>query len=110
MAGKKGFQNVPQEHRAAISRKGGKAAHIAGTAHEFTPAEAKVAGSKGGKACQAKKRAMVGAAVKGITDGATSPKAPEAAEAIQEGDALSRSAMGDDSMSCGGHGGCGSSS
>jgi general stress protein YciG len=31
-------------------RKGGEAAHRRGTAHEFTPEEARIAGRKGGKA------------------------------------------------------------
>lgn len=32
-----------------IARKGGRAAHRHGNAHEFTPEEAKIAGRKGGK-------------------------------------------------------------
>lgn len=32
-----------------IASKGGKAAHAKGVAHEFTPEEARVAGSKGGE-------------------------------------------------------------
>jgi general stress protein YciG len=39
-----------------IARKGGKAAHSAGTAHEFTSEEARVAGRKGGRATHAKRR------------------------------------------------------
>jgi len=41
---------------SAIASKGGKAAHSAGTAHEFTSAEARVAGRKGGLATHAKRR------------------------------------------------------
>jgi uncharacterized protein len=51
------------EGRAKISeiaRKGGKAAHEKGTAHEFTSEEARVAGVKGGKATHAKLRALKG--------------------------------------------------
>lgn len=40
-----------------IARKGGKAAHAAGTAHEFTRDEARVAGKKGGAATHAKRKA-----------------------------------------------------
>jgi general stress protein YciG len=40
-----------------IARKGGKQAHVDGTAHTFTTEEAKRAGSKGGKALHAKRRA-----------------------------------------------------
>jgi hypothetical protein len=39
-----------------IARKGGKAAHTAGTAHEFTAEEAREAGRKGGKATHARRR------------------------------------------------------
>jgi general stress protein YciG len=39
-----------------IARKGGKAAHAAGTAHEFTGDEAREAGRKGGLASHAKRR------------------------------------------------------
>lgn len=46
----RGFQLMTPERRAEISRIGGVAAHKAGTAHEFTPQEAKAAGQKGGLA------------------------------------------------------------
>ena len=36
------------EKQRAIASKGGKAAHAKGTAHEFTPDEAREAGRKGG--------------------------------------------------------------
>jgi len=36
------------EKQRAIASKGGKAAHAKGTAHEFTPEEAREAGRKGG--------------------------------------------------------------
>ncbi|MBV9947988.1 MAG: hypothetical protein JOZ69_14130 [Myxococcales bacterium] len=39
-----------------IARKGGKAAHSAGTAHEFTSEEAREAGRKGGHAAHANRR------------------------------------------------------
>jgi general stress protein YciG len=39
-----------------IARKGGKAAHSAGKAHEFTSEEAREAGRKGGQATHAKLR------------------------------------------------------
>jgi general stress protein YciG len=49
---------------AEISRKGGKAAHSAGTAHEFTSDEARAAGRKGGLASHAKRRRAAEAAEK----------------------------------------------
>lgn len=39
-----------------IAQKGGKAAHAAGTAHEFSIAEARAAGRKGGYAVHAKRK------------------------------------------------------
>lgn len=41
---------VDRDKLAEIARKGGKAAHAAGTAHQFSSDEARAAGSKGGKA------------------------------------------------------------
>lgn len=38
------------EKQREIASQGGKAAHEKGTAHEFTPEEAREAGRKGGKA------------------------------------------------------------
>ena len=42
-----------------LARKGGKAAHSAGTAHEFTSDEAREAGRKGGLATHAKRRKAI---------------------------------------------------
>lgn len=47
-AGKRGFASMNPEVQREIARKGGRAAHAAGTAHEFTSEEAKIAGRKGG--------------------------------------------------------------
>ncbi len=38
------------ERQRAIASKGGRAAHERGTAHEFTPQEAREAGRRGGEA------------------------------------------------------------
>ena len=46
----RGFAAVDPARMSEISRKGGVSAHMAGTAHQFTPEEAKVAGRKGGAA------------------------------------------------------------
>ena len=53
----RGFARLPPEKRSEISRQGGKAAHSAGTAYEFTSEKAREAGRKGGRALAAKKRA-----------------------------------------------------
>jgi len=46
----RGFASMSKEKQRAIAKQGGIAAHQKGTAHEFTRAEAIVAGRKGGKA------------------------------------------------------------
>jgi general stress protein YciG len=52
----RGFAAMDRKLVSEIARKGGKAAHSAGTAHEFTSDEARVAGRKGGRATHAKRR------------------------------------------------------
>lgn len=52
----RGFAAMDRKVVSEIARKGGKAAHSAGTAHEFTSDEARVAGRKGGRATHAKRR------------------------------------------------------
>lgn len=52
---KRGFASMSREQVSAISSKGGKAAHAAGTAHKFTTAEAQAAGRKGGTAPHARR-------------------------------------------------------
>lgn len=45
----RGFAGMDPNKRREIARKGGKAAHEKGTAHEFTSEEAREAGSRGGR-------------------------------------------------------------
>lgn len=47
---KRGFASMDAEKQRKIASKGGRAAHEKGTAHEFTPEEAREAGRKGGEA------------------------------------------------------------
>ena len=44
----RGFASMDAAKRREIASKGGKAAHAKGTAHEWTPEEAREAGRKGG--------------------------------------------------------------
>jgi general stress protein YciG len=44
----RGFAAMDRDRVRAIASKGGKAAHVAGTAHQFSSDEAKEAGKKGG--------------------------------------------------------------
>lgn len=48
--GKQGFASIDKDKQREIAAKGGRAAHEKGTAHEFTSAQAKAAGKKGGEA------------------------------------------------------------
>lgn len=45
----RGFSKLSKEDQRAIASRGGRAAHERGTAHEWTPEEAKKAGREGGK-------------------------------------------------------------
>jgi general stress protein YciG len=45
---KRGFSSMDPDKQRKIASRGGKAAHEQGTAHEFTPEEARAAGRKGG--------------------------------------------------------------
>lgn len=53
---KRGFAAMDPALVSEIARKGGKAAHLQGTAHEFSSEEAREAGRKGGRATHAKRR------------------------------------------------------
>lgn len=44
----RGFASMDRAKQREIASKGGKAAHAKGTAHEWTPEEARAAGRKGG--------------------------------------------------------------
>lgn len=46
---RQGFAALDPAARAEIARRGGRAAQAAGTAHQWTPAEAAEAGRKGGR-------------------------------------------------------------
>ncbi len=55
---RRGFASMDPEKRRQIASRGGHAAHIKGTAHEFNSEEARLAGREGGKA-RAKNKSMV---------------------------------------------------
>jgi uncharacterized protein len=46
---RRGFASMSREKQREIASKGGRAAHEKGTAHEWTPDEARAAGRKGGQ-------------------------------------------------------------
>jgi general stress protein YciG len=51
----RGFAAMDPDLVREIAKKGGREAHRQGTAHEFTPEEARAAGRKGGKATHARR-------------------------------------------------------
>lgn len=54
---RRGFAAMSAEKQREIASLGGKSAHAKGTAHEFNSEEARIAGSKGGKAARVKRLA-----------------------------------------------------
>jgi general stress protein YciG len=52
----RGFASMERAKQREIASKGGKAAHIKGTAHEWSSDEARAAGRKGGLASRERKR------------------------------------------------------
>jgi uncharacterized protein len=57
---RRGFAVMDPKRVSEIASKGGKAAHAAGTAHEFSREEAREAGRKGGYATHARRKAGKG--------------------------------------------------
>lgn len=72
---RRGFAAMDPRKVSEIASKGGKAAHRAGTAHEFTPEEAREAGRKGGYATHAKRKAQ-----------SSAPPPPRSSEEATEGE------------------------
>ncbi len=54
----RGFAAMDRKRVSEIASKGGKAAHAAGTAHEFSSDEAREAGRKGGMAPHVRRGAV----------------------------------------------------
>jgi general stress protein YciG len=50
----RGFASMSKDKQRQIASKGGRAAHMKGTAHKWTSEEARKAGQKGGRARQHK--------------------------------------------------------
>ena len=51
----RGFASMDRSKQREIARKGGRAAHLKGSAHEWTSEEAREAGRKGGMASHRRK-------------------------------------------------------
>src|SRR3954466_14062226 len=54
----RGFASMDTHRQKEIARKGGRAAHEKGKAHEFTPDEARAAGRKGGEKVSVNRKHM----------------------------------------------------
>jgi general stress protein YciG len=54
----RGFASMDRTKQREIARKGGKAAHMKGTAHEWTSEEARLAGRKGGMASHKRRKPL----------------------------------------------------
>ena len=55
----RGFASMDRSKQREIARKGGKAAHMKGTAHEWTSEEARLAGRKGGMASHKRRKPAI---------------------------------------------------
>src|SRR5215510_3607016 len=55
---KRGFATMGPQKQREIAQRGGQAAHKKGTAHEFTPEEARIAGHRGGKVVSSNRQYM----------------------------------------------------
>ena len=56
---RRGFAAMDPKLVSELATRGGRAAHRAGTAHEFSSEEARIAGRKGGMATHARRRARM---------------------------------------------------
>lgn len=65
MPSKRGFAAMDPAKQKEIASKGGKAAHNEGTAHEFSPDEARAAGKKGGESVSRNREHMAAIGRKG---------------------------------------------
>lgn len=75
----RGFAAMDRSKVSEIASKGGKAAHAAGTAHQFSAEEAKAAGKKGGQALhlsRGRRPTKEEVAAKGSVTAATTGEAP----------------------------------
>ena len=54
----RGFASMDRSKQREIARKGGKAAHMKGTAHEWNSEEARMAGRKGGMASHKRRKPL----------------------------------------------------
>jgi general stress protein YciG len=70
---RRGFASMSADKQREIASKGGRAAHEKGTAHEWTPDEARAAGRKGGQISRGGRGRLIppGAPLEGSITGTT---------------------------------------
>jgi len=66
---RRGFASMSPEKQREIASKGGRAAHEKGTAHEWTPDEARSAGRKGGQISRGGRGRLVTADAANVNNG-----------------------------------------
>ena len=93
-AGARGFAAMDQKKQREIARRGGLAAQALGTAHRFSPEEARQAGRKGGEAVSGNRQHMAsigrrgGVARHALRKAQSLPGAASQPEAVAGGDDL----------------------
>ena len=70
---RRGFASMSPEKQREIASKGGRAAHEKGTAHEWTPDEARSAGRKGGQISRGGRGRLVTAEPVNVENGTKAP-------------------------------------
>ncbi len=76
----RGFAGMDPERQRQIASEGGRAAHAQGTAHEFTPEEAREAGRKGGEASRAARARRTPSSREGEGETGTGPRGGDMGE------------------------------
>ena len=66
---RRGFASMSPEKQREIASKGGRAAHEKGTAHEWTPDEARQAGRKGGQISRGGRGRLIPAVASDMNNG-----------------------------------------
>ena len=70
---RRGFASMSPEKQREIASKGGRAAHEKGTAHEWTPDEARQAGRKGGQISRGGRGRLLPTVASEMSTGPTAP-------------------------------------
>ncbi len=73
----RGFGSMAAEKQREIASKGGRAAHVKGTAHEWTTEEARAAGRKGGQISRGGRGRLTPIQPVGMSTGASAPQSAE---------------------------------